>query len=154
MTGFNCPDCEDSALHVGQIGTCQVCYCRQCQGFVIDRASLGDLIECLRAGYEGPDDKPTPLNPESILKQTPCPACFETMETFPYCGPGNVVIDTCEGCKLTWLNAGELAQIVRAPGRRNFTLSPNESEILKAQIYEQAGTNGLSMLMTFFGTLE
>ena len=32
--------------------------------------------------------------------------------------PGNIVIDTCIGCKLAWLDHGELSKIVRAPGRR------------------------------------
>ena len=153
VTGFNCPDCEDKPLRVGSIGNCQVCYCPECEGFVIDRASLGDLIESLRTSYEGPEDKPVPLDPNAILNQTQCPACFETMETFPYCGPGNVVIDTCEGCKLTWLDSGEMAQIVRAPGRRDYGLKSAESEMLKAQIYEQAQSNGMTALMMLSNTV-
>jgi Zn-finger nucleic acid-binding protein len=39
------------------------------------------------------------------------------MATHPYYGPGNVVIDTCTACDLVWLDFGELAQIVDAPGR-------------------------------------
>jgi hypothetical protein len=39
------------------------------------------------------------------------------METHPYYGPGNVVIDSCLQCELIWLDFGELRQIVAAPGR-------------------------------------
>ena len=38
------------------------------------------------------------------------------METHPYYGPGNVIIDSCGDCDLIWLDAGELKQIEHAPG--------------------------------------
>jgi Zn-finger nucleic acid-binding protein len=37
------------------------------------------------------------------------------MDTHPYGGPGNVIIDTCENCSVNWLDHGELQRIVRAP---------------------------------------
>jgi Zn-finger nucleic acid-binding protein len=40
------------------------------------------------------------------------------METHSYCGPGNVVIDSCEPCSLNWLDHGELARIAQAPDDR------------------------------------
>ena len=41
------------------------------------------------------------------------------METHPYYGPGNVVIDSCCGCGCgyVWLDHGELATLARAGGR-------------------------------------
>lgn len=39
------------------------------------------------------------------------------MSTYPYCGPGNVVIDVCARCTLVWFDHGELGAIIRAPGR-------------------------------------
>jgi Zn-finger nucleic acid-binding protein len=30
-------------------------------------------------------------------------------------GPGNVVIDTCERCRVNWLDSGELRRIAVAP---------------------------------------
>ena len=56
-----------------------------------------------------------------------CPACLERFETHPYCGPGNVVIDSCRDCELTWLDHGELATIMRAPGQRP---SPDSSPVV------------------------
>jgi Zn-finger nucleic acid-binding protein len=38
------------------------------------------------------------------------------METHPYYGPGNVIIDSCSRCELIWLDFGELKQIADAPG--------------------------------------
>jgi hypothetical protein len=37
------------------------------------------------------------------------------MDTHFYGGPGNVVIDSCENCCLTWLDGGELKRIATAP---------------------------------------
>ena len=39
------------------------------------------------------------------------------METHPYYGPGNIVIDACIQCHLLWLDPGELKQVLDAPGR-------------------------------------
>jgi Zn-finger nucleic acid-binding protein len=39
------------------------------------------------------------------------------MDTHPYGGPGNVIIDDCERCEVNWLDYGELQRIVRAPER-------------------------------------
>jgi hypothetical protein len=33
------------------------------------------------------------------------------MDTHPYGGPGNVIIDNCERCELNWLDYGELAKV-------------------------------------------
>ncbi len=122
-TDFLCPKCDGHNLQIGTISGTQVCFCDNCRGFVIDRLSLGELIEALRGAYEGKDDPPIAICPNAIHEVSNCPACFEKMETFNYCGPGNVVIDSCNGCQLTWLNHGELAQIVRAPGKREYDSS-------------------------------
>jgi Zn-finger nucleic acid-binding protein len=109
---------------------------------VIDRGSLGDLVETLRTAYDGPDDKPEMIDHDELKKLCMCPACNELMETFNYCGPGNVVLDTCEGCKLTWLDQGELAMIVRAPGKRDYGAGRNqESELLRSQLYANANAD-------------
>jgi Zn-finger nucleic acid-binding protein len=39
------------------------------------------------------------------------------MDTHPYYGPGNVVIDNCGRCGLVWLDFGELDRIISAAGR-------------------------------------
>ncbi|MEM9410456.1 MAG: hypothetical protein AAGA30_05050 [Planctomycetota bacterium] len=115
---FTCPVCVDSDLMVGSLGNTQVCICESCKGFVIDSATMGDMIHHLRGTYQGADDRPVPINAEELDKQIDCPVCFQTMYTHPYYGPGNVVINSCNSCKINWLDEGELAAIVRAPGLR------------------------------------
>ena len=118
---------------------------------MIDRASLGELIELLRSAYQGNDDPPRAVEARQLHERTRCPACVDVMDTFPYYGPSNVVIDTCEGCKLTWLDRGELSQIIRAPGRRDYTRFTGESEVLRKQLYAQAKANGNAALAILGG---
>jgi Zn-finger nucleic acid-binding protein len=49
------------------------------------------------------------------------------MDTHPYCGPGNVIIDTCESCSVNWLDYGELQRVIRAPDQ-HYTIALDEDE--------------------------
>lgn len=116
---FQCPACA-TALEVATVfGRTSVASCSQCHGFLIDRPSFADLISDLRKSYVGADEMPQPLDTIALEVDRHCPACYQTMETHPYYGPGNAVIDSCNGCQLTWFDAGEMASLVSAPGRRN-----------------------------------
>ena len=136
---FQCPKC-DQALELGKLrGMVDVCFCSNCRGFVIDSGSLGDIVNELRGSYEGPDDKPRPIDSNALDRNCRCPACLDKMDAHPYYGPGNVVIDTCMHCKLAWFDHGELAKIVRAPGKRPDAMSTGnfESQLLRAQFDKQ-----------------
>ncbi len=122
-TEFTCPRCPNSNLQVAPLCGTQVCFCAECRGFAIDQNSLGELIEILRASYDGHDDLPTPMNAAELNTDCYCPTCHEKMDTFPYCGPGAVVMDACRHCKLSWFDRGELVKIIRAPGQRGFARS-------------------------------
>ena len=116
-TPFSCPRCSVD-LEIGTIGKTEVCFCSTCRGFVIDSESLGGVINWRRAQYRGPDDQPVMVNVNELDVHGTCPACFAVMEAHHYCGPGNIVLDTCLGCKLAWLDHGELSKITRASGQR------------------------------------
>ena len=114
---------------------------------MIDRVSLGELVDKLRASYDGPDDAPIQIDPAELHEVAKCPACFEKMETFNYYGPGNVILDTCDPCKLTWFNHGELGKIIRAPGRSTPPPGYNqESKVLRQQLYAQAAADQATSL--------
>jgi len=52
------------------------------------------------------------LSREEPQRGIACPACHQLMDTHPYYGPGNVVINDCGGCGLVWLDFGELDRIL------------------------------------------
>lgn len=114
---FSCPRCAID-LEVGKIRKTEVCFCSKCRGFIIDSESLGGVINMRRSEYRGPEDQPVLVNVEELDVCGTCPACYSKMEAHHYCGPGNIILDTCHGCKLAWLDHGELSKIARAPGRR------------------------------------
>jgi Zn-finger nucleic acid-binding protein len=139
-TNFQCPKCV-LPLEVGLIqSSMQVCFCNNCRGFVMPSQSLGLLINDLRSEYKGADDKPFPIDPAELDKFDNCPACLEKMDSHPYYGPGNVVLNTCNACKLAWLDHGELAKIIRAPGPRpnQPRVGNYESQALREQFAIQA----------------
>jgi len=118
MTEFRCPVCEEQNLGVGTISGFQVCYCHGCRGFVLPQKDFQDLVNVLRATYPGPEDRPVPIDQMELHQKRNCPACVQPMETHPYYGPGNAVIDSCRFCGLVWLDQTELVTIQKAPGRR------------------------------------
>ncbi len=139
QTDFQCPKCN-LRLEVGLIyENIQVCFCGNCRGFVIPSQSLGFLINALRCEYTGPDDQPVPINPSELDVPAHCPTCWETMDSHPYYGPGNIVLDTCSQCQLAWLDHGELEKIVRAPGLRpnQGPTGNHESQALRDQFQNQ-----------------
>ena len=117
---FFCQTCDESALEIGRIHKTQVCFCSCCGGFAIDRPSLCDLVEYLRSRFEGCDSPPVPFDPQLLQESVNCLTCSDSMETMLYSGPGNVVIATCETCRVSWIKKGDLDQIVRAPGQRSY----------------------------------
>jgi Zn-finger nucleic acid-binding protein len=91
--------------------------CRNCRGVLVPRQGFARVVNARRAWASGPPREPRPLNPRELEREVRCPFCNARMETHPYYGPGNLVIDSCTACDVIWLDAGELTQIVDAPGR-------------------------------------
>jgi Zn-finger nucleic acid-binding protein len=92
-------------------------YCQACGGVLLDQSIFRQVVERRRARTRSPADPPSPLDHEQLRRQTRCPRCDRLMETHPYYGPGNIVIDRCSRCHLVWLDYGELRTITHAPGR-------------------------------------
>src|SRR5439155_20547474 len=90
-----------------------VCYCGRCRGFLAEIEAFAVIVARRRA-LHGPNEKCTgPFDPAELKRVLTCPNCPRRMDTHPYFGGGNVVVDTCEACGLIWLDAGDLAAIER-----------------------------------------
>jgi Zn-finger nucleic acid-binding protein len=92
-------------------------HCNSCRGVLIGQEHSRIIIEYRRARASGPPDPPRPLNRADLRRKLHCPRCRRTMQTHPYYGPGNFVIDSCPHCRFVWLDHGELNTATRAPGR-------------------------------------
>jgi Zn-finger nucleic acid-binding protein len=110
-----CPVCFER-LVLGSIAGYEVSYCEPCRGVLTTNADFPQIVRKRREECP-PAESAAPLNPEELNRRIDCPACGQRMETHPYHGGGNAVIDPCVSCHLIWFDAGELAAIVAAPRR-------------------------------------
>jgi Zn-finger nucleic acid-binding protein len=113
----DCPVCQ-VPLSAGSIEGHRVLFCETCRGVLVRGENLMQIVRKRRAQRSGPGERPQPLNQEELKRHIHCPVCGRKMDVHPYYGPGNVVIDSCLRCHLTWLDHGEIAAIERAPGAR------------------------------------
>ena len=109
-----CPVCRATLVHAA-IGGRRILYCNACRGMLIGMDRFVGLVQDLRASRDTPAATLPPPDPKDLLRRINCPQCGKVMDTHPYGGPGNVIIDDCERCEVNWLDYGELQRIVRAP---------------------------------------
>lgn len=119
-----CPVCQAGLMRALLDDSRVVDHCERCRGLLMARPTFGDAVWARRANASGPGTPPIRLDARELDRHLTCPSCREPMDVHPYYGPGNIVIDTCRGCDLIWLDHGELKQISDAPGRDRGTRAP------------------------------
>lgn len=110
-----CPVCN-LKLSRAAVEDVEVLHCTRCRGILADQDSFFDIVQYRRAHASGPPDRPRPLDKAHLTRKLRCAQCGELMDTHPYYGPGNFVIDVCMDCRLVWLDYGEIDIITDAPG--------------------------------------
>jgi Zn-finger nucleic acid-binding protein len=111
-----CPVCRATLVHAAIEGR-RILYCGACRGMLIGMDLFVGLLQDLRSRRDTPAATLPPPDPKDLQRRINCPQCGKVMDTHPYGGPGNVIIDDCERCAVNWLDYGELQRIVRAPER-------------------------------------
>jgi Zn-finger nucleic acid-binding protein len=114
--GTACPSCR-AELATAALAGQHILYCEDCRGAWIRMRIFAPLVGMLRAGRGSFPVPPRPLDARAFDRRLRCPCCGGDLDTHPYGGPGNVVIDTCEACGMVWVDRGELARIAAAPDR-------------------------------------
>lgn len=114
--GLACPCCHNTLVAASIEGT-RVAYCTRCRGILVDRTVFAGVISYLRSRATTPAVTPRPVDLTQLERRLHCPQCNRSMDVNPYYGPGNIVIDACGACQLLWLDHGELAAVIDAPGR-------------------------------------
>jgi Zn-finger nucleic acid-binding protein len=110
--GAACPVCRVS-LKSAEIEDETVCYCERCRGFLAPLDAFCRIVSRRRSRQPAPENCSDPFDALDLQRVLTCPNCQQHMEAHPYFGGGNAVVDTCEGCQLIWLDAGELNLIGR-----------------------------------------
>jgi len=114
-SAFDCPVCH-VPLTSASIEATRVLYCTNCRGILAEQPVFLALVDYQRARASEPPDRPRRLRTEDLQRDVHCPSCGRLMDTHPYYGPGNVVVDNCVHCHIIWLDYGELGVITTAPG--------------------------------------
>lgn len=112
----DCPVCTEPLAHAAIDGHA-VEYCQACRGFLAANATFNQIVQVKRARNGGQEPVAIPFDQEELRRRLPCPGCRKPMDTHPYHGGGNAVIDTCHRCRLVWLDAGEITVLGRYPAR-------------------------------------
>ncbi len=115
--GIQCPVCGI----VLQMATFDDHYrgyrCARCKGLLFTRSTFRQLVESRRARATTPPEPLMRHNEPELRRTVQCPICARAMDTFPYMGPGAIVVDTCSHCDVIWLDYRELDRAVNAPGK-------------------------------------
>ncbi len=109
-----CPVCAIPLIQAAVAGQ-RILYCKRCHGLLISMGVFMAIIHDLRSRHQTAADSARPPDWKDLNRRIKCPKCHQTMDTHPYGGGGNVIIDDCETCSLNWLDYSELDRIVRAP---------------------------------------
>ena len=88
-------------------------YCDQCGGFLAEMEAFRLIVAQRRSLHSIGEKSTEPFDPAELERVLRCPRCRQPMDTHPYFGGGNVVVNTCEGCGVIWLDAGKLALLER-----------------------------------------
>jgi len=124
-----CPLCHET-MTTASVADVRVLHCVTCRGVLTRQKAFSKIVTFMRARATGEPDAVQPVERKELERKVACPICGRPMDTHPYYGPGNVVIDNCPGCEIVWLDYGELAAIRNAPGRdRGRATEPDYSFI-------------------------
>jgi Zn-finger nucleic acid-binding protein len=109
-----CPLCS-SPLSASRLDEYPLLSCPRCSGMLIAMDCFAAVIDAVRIRENRPVQMVRPRDQTPGDRTVGCPLCGKPMLAHIYGGPGNVVIDSCEGCQVNWLDPGELRRIALAP---------------------------------------
>src|SRR5262249_48896111 len=97
--GALCPLCQEPLVSA-QIEDETVCYCNRCRGLLAEIETFGVIVTKRRSLYGPHENRTDPFDPGELKRALTCPNCQRRMDTHPYFGGGNAVVDTCNCCNL------------------------------------------------------
>ncbi|HET8546745.1 MAG TPA: zf-TFIIB domain-containing protein [Bryobacteraceae bacterium] len=112
--GTRCPVCSEDLMHAA-VGGARVLSCSACRGLLIPAETFLFVTRVLRAHADRAFVPARSLAARELDRRICCPRCNRLMDTHPYAGPGNIVIDNCARCHVNWLDSGELRRVASAP---------------------------------------
>jgi len=113
-TASLCPLCS-TPLSTSRLDGYSLLCCARCFGMLIAMDCFAEVIDAVRTRENWSVQTVRTRDQDPSDRIIACPLCGKPMLAHIYDGPGNVVIDSCEGCQMNWLDPGELRRIALAP---------------------------------------
>jgi len=124
ISPYVCPTCNQP-LVTAIIKNIHIFACPVCRGNLINQAKMLSILRLASSPDMVREDQPSPPDRSEFQRKLVCPGCMETMEAYPYGGPGNIIIQGCSHCQLIWLDFGELTRVVRSYSQM-YQTAPDE----------------------------
>jgi Zn-finger nucleic acid-binding protein len=105
-----CPACHKGLVKAALDGE-PIGYCSACRGMLVSNDYFARVVARRREGGTVRTLTPEPIDPRELWRARNCPRCRRRFDTHVFGGGGNAVIDSCERCRLVWLDAGELTML-------------------------------------------
>jgi Zn-finger nucleic acid-binding protein len=124
VSHFDCPICR-KPLVLAAVRNVHISSCPNCRGNLVDQSKMLPILSQAQSLDPTNETSYSPQTKSELSRTLVCPACQKIMNAYPYGGPGNIIIQGCEECRLIWLDFGELSTIIRAYGEM-YSRSPDE----------------------------
>ena len=152
-----CPR-DGAQLDMGAFHDVPMCLCPTCQGSLVHQRRMNALLDVMSKELQRtiPLDAPLDRVPDKG-PNVPCPACSTQMENYGYMGVHFVMVDSCNACRLLWLDTFELGamsvQFARTTRRVDVLRTQEKSARLEraraAEIADVANAVGRAMMTGF-----
>jgi len=134
---MNCPKCN-SNLETAEIDNIILEICPSCDGIWLNKFELTKILHCKFDSIKTSEisetlekNKEIESTENKILK---CPSCGSQMLSTNYLFNNNINIDMCSKCYGTWLDDGELKEVINYTNKKSGSLSDEEINKMKLSL--------------------
>ncbi len=111
---FACPVCNVALNPVTLDNRYHGHVCAECRGLLFNQKIFKKSIKERRKQAPSRGFSQTNMRPAEVDRLLQCPTCQQAMHTHLHKGGGTFLVDTCQHCKLIWLDHGEYDQALAA----------------------------------------
>lgn len=116
---FHCPTCRRRMRQAAMDGL-KIEHCAGCRGVLLKSNVFAMLVRNRRPEFRDAATQHIFFNERDAQSAVYCPGCRGAMDTHPYLGPNAIIIDSCIGCGMVWLDCRNIATIQQAAVPNGF----------------------------------
>lgn len=113
LSPYVCPMCKKSLVSA-IVKNVRIFSCPDCRGNLIDQSKMLPILSQTQPLDSTSESSHYLPNKSELTRTAVCPSCQKMMDAYPYGGPGNIIIQGCDECRLIWLDFGELSRIIHS----------------------------------------